>query len=119
MILLGVLQRVADQLHSQSLDLDLVDLLLLQSQLRGLDQPLRYVSYSLKQLQHALPYLQLLLQRFVELEHVEVGHQHEVVGGGFLESLDDEVVHHDEIVKEEGDVLREEDTVRVEFMCFF
>jgi hypothetical protein len=52
----------------------------------------------------------------VELEHVEVGHEHEVVSGGLFQSLDDEVVHDDEVVEEEGDAFLEEEEGVVELV---
>lgn len=109
MVFLGVLQGVAYQLHSQRLQLDLLHRLLLQRQLGYRHHSLREVLHSIIHVSHAIPHALLFLQRLVELQHIEVGHEQEVVRRGFLQGLHDEVIHVGQIVEQECRSLIEED----------
>ena len=52
----------------------------------------------------------------MKLEHIEVRHEHEVIGGSLLQGLNNEVVHDDEVVEEVGDAFLEEEEGLVEVL---
>ena len=108
-VLLWVFERVADQFYPQCLDLDLFYFLFLQRQPHRDNESMRKPSDILINLDDILADLDLFLQGLVELQHVEVGHEHEVVSRGFFQRLDDEVVHDGEVVEEVGGQFVEKD----------
>ncbi len=116
MVFLGVLQGVADQLHSQRLQLDLLHRLMLQGQMGYRQDSLREIPHGVVHFPHAVAHALLLLEGLVELEHVEVGHEEEVVHGGLLQRLHDEVVHVGKVVEEERRSLIQENECRVELV---
>lgn len=59
---------------------------------------------------------QLFFEGFMKLEHVEVGHEYEIVSGGLFQSLHNKVVHECDIVEEVGSGLIEEAEGGVELM---
>lgn len=62
MVLLGVFQRVADQLHPQSLQLDLLDFLFLQAQRKRLIQVLREMPDAFIELANGASHNQLFFE---------------------------------------------------------
>ena len=72
--------------------------------------------HALVQFPHVPADHQLLLQRLVELQHVEVRHQYEVIHGGLFERLNHEVVHDSEIVEEVGGGLVDKEQGLVELV---
>lgn len=84
MVFFWVLQRVTDQLDPQGLQFDLLDFLLLQRHSEGLLHIFGKLSNAFIELSHMLAHLHLFFERLIELKHIEIRHQHEVVHGGFF-----------------------------------
>ena len=107
-VLFWIFKRIAYQLHSQSLHLYLLDILLLHIKFFGLFQSLCKFIGHLVEFKHFLPHFHLLLEGLVELKHIKVGHKHKIIHGGLFQSLDYKVVHDDHIVGHKSSTLLKE-----------
>jgi hypothetical protein len=76
------------------------------------------LQYALVGFDDTCPHAQLFLERFIELEHVKVGHEDKVIFGSLLQGLDGKVVHEGEVVEEDGAALMEEGQVGVHLFEF-
>jgi hypothetical protein len=115
MVFFRIFEGVADQLHPQGLDFNFLYFLLLETEDLGFLESLCEVAHIFVEFPHVLANVELLLEGLVELEHIEVGHEYEVIHGGLLERLDHEVVHDDQVVEEVGGSFIEEGEGLVEF----
>lgn len=112
-IFLRVLQRVTNKFHPQGLEFNLFDFFSLQRHFQWFHDPLGHLSHLIVQQSHMFAHLHLFLERFVKLQHVEVGHEHEVIHRCFFQSLDYEVIHDHQIIEHECDTFRQEQRLRV------